>query len=65
VLNAADEVAVEAFLDGRLGFSGIPDVLERVLEAHDAQPDDLEAVLAADRWARERAGREVEARGKD
>jgi 1-deoxy-D-xylulose-5-phosphate reductoisomerase len=63
VLNAADEVAVEAFLEGRLGFLGIPEVLERVLERHDAQPDDLEAVLAADRWARERARAEVAARG--
>jgi 1-deoxy-D-xylulose-5-phosphate reductoisomerase len=32
VLNAADEVAVHAFLDGRLGFSGIPEVVERTLE---------------------------------
>ncbi len=64
VLNAADEVAVGAFLQGRLGFLDVPEVLERVLEAHDAQPDDLEAVLAADRWARDQAGREVEARGR-
>ena len=32
VLNAADEVAVHAFLDGRLGFLGIPEVVERTLE---------------------------------
>ncbi len=38
VLNASNEVAVEAFLDGRLGFTGIPDVIERSLEALPAQP---------------------------
>jgi 1-deoxy-D-xylulose-5-phosphate reductoisomerase len=32
VLNAADEVAVHAFLDGRLGFLGIPEVVERTLD---------------------------------
>jgi len=33
VLNAADEVAVRAFLDGRIGFTSIPEVVERALEA--------------------------------
>ncbi len=33
VLNAADEVAVEAFLDRRIPFTGIPEVIERTLEA--------------------------------
>lgn len=62
VLNAADEVAVEAFLKGRLAFLGIPQVIERVLERHDAEPaDHLEAVLSADRWARTQAEKEIAA----
>ena len=37
VLNAADEVAVEAFLDGRLALAAIPDVIEQALAAHPAE----------------------------
>lgn len=56
VLNAANEVAVAAFLGGRLGFLGIPELIEAVLERHDNRAAaDLPAVLAADRWAREMA----------
>jgi 1-deoxy-D-xylulose-5-phosphate reductoisomerase len=54
-LNAANEVAVEAFLDGRLGFPGIPEVIERTLEAVDREagpPSSLDAVRAVDAWAR-------------
>jgi 1-deoxy-D-xylulose-5-phosphate reductoisomerase len=54
VLNAANEVAVAAFLEGRLGFLGIPRVIEAVLERHANRPAHaLAAVLEADRWARE------------
>ena len=65
VLNAANEVAVEAFLGGRLGFLGIAGLIEAVLEEHvDGPADDLEIVLEADRWARdlarEKLAREVE-----
>jgi 1-deoxy-D-xylulose-5-phosphate reductoisomerase len=56
VLNAANEVAVAAFLGGRLGFLGIPRVIEAVLGRHRNVPaDDLATVLEADRWAREMA----------
>ncbi len=56
VLNAADEVAVEAFLAGRLGFTEIPRLIESVLDQHEAASDDtLENILAADRWARRQA----------
>ncbi|TLD68223.1 1-deoxy-D-xylulose-5-phosphate reductoisomerase [Phragmitibacter flavus] len=57
VLNAANEVAVEAFLQGRIKFPGIWELVERVMQAHDqvAHPD-LETILEADRWAREKAG---------
>jgi 1-deoxy-D-xylulose-5-phosphate reductoisomerase len=53
VLNAADEVAVEAFLAGRIPFTGIPDVIDRTLEAIPGGPvrhfDDLFEVDAAAR----------------
>ena len=56
VLNAANEVAVAAFLGGRLGFLGIPAVIEAVLDRHGSGPaDDLATVLEADRRARELA----------
>jgi 1-deoxy-D-xylulose-5-phosphate reductoisomerase len=55
-LNAANEVAVEAFLGGRLAFTGIAEVVDAVLEAaHHGPADSLEAVARADRRARELA----------
>jgi 1-deoxy-D-xylulose-5-phosphate reductoisomerase len=56
--NAANEVCVEAFLEGRLRFPGIVDTVGRVLSEHSEAGGDavtLEDVLAADGWARERA----------
>lgn len=53
VLNAADEVAVEAFLDGNIRFTGIYDLIARVLDMHHTKNIvSLEDVLEADRWAR-------------
>jgi 1-deoxy-D-xylulose-5-phosphate reductoisomerase len=53
-LNAANEVAVAAFLEGRLGFPGIPRLIEAVLERHgNRSAQTLAAVLETDRWARE------------
>lgn len=60
-LSAADEVAVQAFLDGRLTFPEIARCLEAVVESaeqkglNSAEPDSLENVMAADGWARQRA----------
>ena len=55
-LNAADEVAVEAFLDRRIPFTGIPRPIEKVLASTpEAHPATIPAVLAADRDARQRA----------
>jgi 1-deoxy-D-xylulose-5-phosphate reductoisomerase len=60
ILNAANEIAVEAFLDRRIGFLDIPRVVESALETGEAKlsntpPADLETVLSADgearRWA--------------
>ncbi|TDI44964.1 MAG: 1-deoxy-D-xylulose-5-phosphate reductoisomerase [Acidobacteria bacterium] len=54
VLNAANEVAVAAFLDERIGFLTIGETLQTTLARHDPKPArTLEAVLEADRWARE------------
>jgi len=56
VANAADEVLVERFLKGEIPFTRIASGIEAVLEAHTSVEDpDVEALLAADRWARERA----------
>jgi 1-deoxy-D-xylulose-5-phosphate reductoisomerase len=53
VLAAADEVAIEQFLAGRLGFMEIGAVIEGALEAHRPSGDvSLAAVLEADAWAR-------------
>jgi 1-deoxy-D-xylulose-5-phosphate reductoisomerase len=53
VFNAANEVAVAAFLAGRIPFGRIADTIERVLEQHAiVAPLTLEAVNGADRWAR-------------
>jgi len=58
VMNAANEVAVEAFLSNELAFHEIAQVIETVLDAHTIRTiDSLDAVLEADRWAREEAGR--------
>ena len=57
-LNAANEVAVEAFLGGRLAFTAIAEVIEKVLEETHAEPlDSLERVYAADIEARGLAAR--------
>ena len=51
--NAANEVAVAAFLDGRLPFLGIPEVVEHTLDAADGSPaSDVESLHEADREAR-------------
>lgn len=55
-LNAADEVAVEAFLERRIPFTGIPRTIEMVLAATpEEHPATIAEVLAADRDARQRA----------
>jgi 1-deoxy-D-xylulose-5-phosphate reductoisomerase len=56
VLNAANEIAVYAFLEGRIGFEAIPTTIAAVLDRHDpvAKPT-IDEIRAADREARERA----------
>jgi 1-deoxy-D-xylulose-5-phosphate reductoisomerase len=56
LLNAANEVAVEAFLAHQLGFTQIPQLIETVLSATpQGAADDLEAVFAADVLGRAQA----------
>ncbi|MDX6280986.1 MAG: 1-deoxy-D-xylulose-5-phosphate reductoisomerase [Kribbellaceae bacterium] len=58
VLNAANEVCVEAFRNGRLPFLGIVDTVARVVTEHDVPSYEelsVDDVLAADAWARARA----------
>jgi 1-deoxy-D-xylulose-5-phosphate reductoisomerase len=67
VYNAANEICVDAFHDGRIGFNRIIDVVALVLTEHTGSDPDvgsmlvasdqltLEVVLAADAWARARA----------
>ena len=54
VLNAANEMAVARFLDGRLGFTSIAHVIERTMDAHEpARVTTLAEVRAVNGWARE------------
>jgi 1-deoxy-D-xylulose-5-phosphate reductoisomerase len=56
VLNAANEIAVQAFLDDEIRLSEIPKIIELVMNEHETQPvTDLEIVLTTDAWARKRA----------
>src|SRR5216110_3746910 len=62
VLNAANEIAVSAFLEKRMSFPRIWQAVEQVMNAHAsvAHPD-LDEILRADQWARAEAGRHVKA----
>ncbi|MFM6849299.1 MAG: 1-deoxy-D-xylulose-5-phosphate reductoisomerase, partial [Terrabacter sp.] len=67
VYNAANEVAVDAFHDGRIGFVDIVDTVAHVVDAYAAEPASqvrdltLADVLAADAWARGAAERAITA----
>ena len=56
VLNGANEIAVESFLEGRIGFLDIPDLIEKVMLAHQPHTiDNIETVMKVDAWARDTA----------
>jgi 1-deoxy-D-xylulose-5-phosphate reductoisomerase len=56
VLNAANDIAVQAFLQGQIGFLDIPVVIEWTMNQHDTVPlTDIATAMEADRWAREQA----------
>ena len=59
VLNAANEVAVAAFLQREIGFNDIPVVIKNTMQLHEKKSAvDIDVIVEADRWAREKA-REV------
>jgi 1-deoxy-D-xylulose-5-phosphate reductoisomerase len=63
-LAAADEVAVETFMGGAIGFTDIAKVIDATLSAHDGRADPtLDDVLEADAWAREFAAARTTATG--
>ena len=63
VLNGANECAVAAFIDDKIGFCDIFLVIKAVLDLHDVQQEPtIDAVLSADRWAREEAGKIIKGR---
>lgn len=56
VLNAANEVAVNAFLKGTIKFTEIPVIIKKTMDQHTVMPDtELRVVMEADKWARKRA----------
>jgi len=62
VLNAANEIAVEAFLSGQIPFPRIWEIVEAAMQAHAvASHPELEELLAADREARATARRLIQA----
>jgi 1-deoxy-D-xylulose-5-phosphate reductoisomerase len=63
ILNAANEIAVNAFLEGSLKFTDIPLFLQRVMEEHEVKSvHTIEDILRADQWARERSKAILEGR---
>ncbi len=64
ILNAANEVAVNAFMEGSLKFTEIPLLIQRVMEEHEVKSvHTIEDILRADHWAREKSKAILE-RGK-
>jgi 1-deoxy-D-xylulose-5-phosphate reductoisomerase len=62
VLNAANEVAVERFLGGKLGFTAIPRVIKETMDSHElSDVTTLEVVRRVDRWSRECARHKAQA----
>jgi 1-deoxy-D-xylulose-5-phosphate reductoisomerase len=56
VLNGANEIGVSAFLEGKIGFLDIPQLIERTMEKHDVFPiHNIEQAIEADQWAQSRA----------
>ena len=56
VMNAANEIAVDAFLHERCGFNDIARVVEACMDAHDVQPvSSIDQLADVDAWSRQRA----------
>ncbi|MEJ2657309.1 MAG: 1-deoxy-D-xylulose-5-phosphate reductoisomerase [Desulfobacterales bacterium] len=62
VLNAANELAVEAFLENKISFTSIPEIIRKTMENHSVVADpSLSDIVDADQWARELAGGLIDA----
>ena len=62
VLNAANEVSVDAFLSKKIRFTGISKIIDAIMNVHNIIHDpDLETILDADAWARQEAQKQVAA----
>ena len=56
ILNGANEIAVNAFLEGKTGFLEIPQIIEKTMEKHDIVPiNSIDQAIEADQWAKSRA----------
>lgn len=56
VLNGANEIGVNAFLEGKIGFLEIPQLIEKTMEKHETFPlNSIEQAIEADQWAKSRA----------
>jgi len=56
VLNGANEIGVNAFLEGKIGFLEIPQLIEKTMEKHETFPlNSIEHAIEADKWAKSRA----------
>ncbi|KUG24408.1 1-deoxy-d-xylulose 5-phosphate reductoisomerase [hydrocarbon metagenome] len=61
VLNAADEIAVSAFMENKIRFIDLPGIIEKVLNRHNTVNDpSLEDILHADLWAKRETGKIIE-----
>ena len=60
VMNAANEIAVDAFISHRISFLRIPEIIRMVMDAHEVkyQPD-ISVLIDADRWARQLARKQI------
>ncbi len=62
VMNGANEIAVDAFLNDKIGFLQIPMLIRRTMEAHRTSPiDSIEKVMETDSWARDTAREQLRA----
>lgn len=60
VLNGANEIVVDSFLEGEISFMQVPEIIEKTMHAHDAYPiDSMQSVIEADLWARAKAREEI------
>ncbi len=60
VLNGANEIVVAAFLENKISFLQIPEIIEKTMSAHNSCPvETLQSVISADSWARSTAEKEI------